>query len=229
MACDAISSPRPVEPPKDLSAPTRSPVAGEGRCRRGYHDKALVARVGDCGPDGDGVAARAGSGGCARRPFARPHARHRHAEGRCPARTRSNAVGSCGARNHGAGLRRQVRLDDARSPPAAPAPTPASQIGAPAAQLQALAPLSPPVTPTTLTAGGAARTNSPSASSTSPTEAASGLAGGGGKSLEDCMGFWDRGTHMTKAEWRASCARSLNRLANLKPETLGLAPPKNGR
>ena len=95
--------------------------------------------------------------------------------------------------------------------------------------MQALAPLSPPVTPTTLTAGGAARTNSPSASSTSPTEAASGLAGGGGKSLADCMGFWDRGTHMTKAEWRASCARSLNRLANLKPETLGLAPPKNGR
>ena len=115
------------------------------------------------------------------------------------------------------------------APPPAPAPTPASQIGAPAAQLQALAPLSPPVTPTTLTAGGAARTDSPSASSTSPTEAASGLAGGGGKSLEDCMGFWDRGTHMTKAEWRASCARSLNRLANLKPETLGLAPPKNSR
>ena len=51
-------------------------------------------------------------------------------------------------------------------PAAAPAPTPASQIGAPAAQSQALAPLSPPVTPTTLTAGGAARTDSPSASST---------------------------------------------------------------
>jgi hypothetical protein len=114
-------------------------------------------------------------------------------------------------------------------PTAAPAPTPASQIGAPAPQLQGLAPLSPAVTTTTLSAGGTARTDSSAASSTSPTEAAPSVAGGGGKSLQDCMDFWDRETHMTKAEWKASCVRSLNRLANLKLETLGLSPPKNSR
>ena len=68
--------------------------------------------------------------------------------------------------------------------------------------------------------------SSPASSSSSPTEAAPGLAGGGGKSLADCMGFWDRDTHMTKGEWKAACFRSLNRLSNLKPEALGLVPPK---
>ncbi len=35
------------------------------------------------------------------------------------------------------------------------------------------------------------------------------LPGGGGKSLQDCMGFWDRATHMTKAEWKATCLRTM--------------------
>ena len=26
------------------------------------------------------------------------------------------------------------------------------------------------------------------------------------------MGFWDRGTHMSKVEWRAACTRTLDRL-----------------
>ncbi len=26
------------------------------------------------------------------------------------------------------------------------------------------------------------------------------------------MGFWDQGTHMSRAEWRAACTRTLNRL-----------------
>jgi hypothetical protein len=33
--------------------------------------------------------------------------------------------------------------------------------------------------------------------------------GGGGKTLSDCMGFWDRETHMTKTEWKAACLRTM--------------------
>jgi hypothetical protein len=71
--------------------------------------------------------------------------------------------------------------------------------------------------------------SSPASSSSSPTEAAPSIAGGGGKSLQDCMAYWDRDTHMTKVEWKAACARSLNRLANLKLEAVGLGPAKNKR
>jgi hypothetical protein len=31
-----------------------------------------------------------------------------------------------------------------------------------------------------------------------------------GRTLSDCMSLWDRGTHMTRAEWRRTCRRSLN-------------------
>ena len=27
--------------------------------------------------------------------------------------------------------------------------------------------------------------------------------------LNDCMATWDKGTHMTKADWRATCKRSI--------------------
>jgi hypothetical protein len=36
------------------------------------------------------------------------------------------------------------------------------------------------------------------------------------------MGFWDAQTHMSKAEWRAACARIETRLANLKENNLSL-------
>jgi hypothetical protein len=28
--------------------------------------------------------------------------------------------------------------------------------------------------------------------------------------LDNCMGYWDAGTHMSKAEWRAACRRTVN-------------------
>ena len=34
--------------------------------------------------------------------------------------------------------------------------------------------------------------------------------GGGAETLASCMGFWDRSTHMTRAEWRQTCNRTLN-------------------
>ena len=35
------------------------------------------------------------------------------------------------------------------------------------------------------------------------------LQGGGSDTLEGCIGFWDRATHMTKAEWKVACQRSI--------------------
>jgi hypothetical protein len=102
--------------------------------------------------------------------------------------------------------------------PTTPPPPPTSAIAAPADQVPTIAPLSPAVTTTTLTAGGTARTDSSSPSSTSPTEAAPSIAGGGGKTLQDCMGFWDQATHMTKAEWKAACLRSQHRLDGVANE-----------
>ena len=100
------------------------------------------------------------------------------------------------------------------SPPATPPPAPMAVIGAPAPRLPPIAPLSPPdTTPTTtLTTGGSARTDS--------------APGGGGKTLQDCLSFWDAQTHMSKTEWKEACARSLHRLENLKVENIGLPRAK---
>jgi hypothetical protein len=78
---------------------------------------------------------------------------------------------------------------------------------------------------TTPTAGGTSRTDSASPSSTSPTEAAPTIPGGGGRSLQSCIGFWDPQTHMSKSEWKSACSRSLHRLENLKVENMGIVAP----
>jgi hypothetical protein len=59
--------------------------------------------------------------------------------------------------------------------------------------------------------------------SASPSESAPSIPGGGGDTLEACMGFWDRGTHMTKTEWRTACTRTLNRIDLAAP---GLGAPR---
>jgi len=33
------------------------------------------------------------------------------------------------------------------------------------------------------------------------------------KRMEECMAVWDKGTHMTKAQWRRSCKTTLNSLS----------------
>ena len=108
------------------------------------------------------------------------------------------------------------------APPPPPPPTPAAAIGAPAPQQQPPTALSTPLTLTTPTAGGNARTDSATPSSASPTEAAPSIPGGGGKSLQSCIDFWDQQTHMSQTEWRSACSRSLHRLENLKVETIGI-------
>jgi hypothetical protein len=92
---------------------------------------------------------------------------------------------------------------------------PPSAIAAPAAQMTPVAPPSPVPDSVVLSGGGPVRTDtapSPTPASTSPTESAASTPGGGGDTMDACMEFWHRGTHMTKAEWRTACARTLNRL-----------------
>lgn len=76
-------------------------------------------------------------------------------------------------------------------------------------QLQPPAPLSQPL-PTQITGGGTAANLALSpGSSGSVSQSAPSAPGGGGKTLADCMGFWDKATHMSKPEWRAACKRTM--------------------
>jgi len=38
--------------------------------------------------------------------------------------------------------------------------------------------------------------------------------------IAECMGLWDKGTHMSKQEWASTCKRIQTRLENLKVENL---------
>ena len=93
----------------------------------------------------------------------------------------------------------------------AAAASPPSAIGDPMPQLAPIAPLSPQL-PEQFATSSIVRPNlalTPGTSPGSPSETAPSAPGGGGDTLADCMGFWDRGTHMTKAEWKAACVRSI--------------------
>ena len=108
--------------------------------------------------------------------------------------------------------------------PSAPVAPPMPAVGAPVGELQAIAPLAAPDTLTTFGTGrpsASATTASPYFSYSapqSPSLAAPTLPGGGGDTLKDCMGFWDRATHMTKTEWKAACQRTLHRLDDVTRE-----------
>src|SRR5262249_3596255 len=88
------------------------------------------------------------------------------------------------------------------SAPAAPVPTPTpiapSVIGPPMTSSPKIAPLPPQVATTALT-GGSVRGDhlpTPIGPSDSPSHPAQSTAGVGGKTLQDCSGFWDRSTPM---------------------------------
>jgi hypothetical protein len=112
----------------------------------------------------------------------------------------------------------------------APNAAPPAAIGAPLPSLQPLPSMSPQITTTPLSSGGTPANRSSSAlspgqtdraptGSSSASEAAASAPGGGGNTLTDCMNFWDRGTHMTKAEWRAACKRTLARIGTIDAES----------
>ena len=97
-------------------------------------------------------------------------------------------------------------------PPPSTAPPPASAIGTPAPQIPSIAPLSPQQSPGTPSGGGPPRQGSLALSPGSRSQDAPSAAGGGGRTLNDCMAFWEPATHMTKQEWRAACKRTLGRI-----------------
>jgi hypothetical protein len=108
------------------------------------------------------------------------------------------------------------------TPPSPATPAPGAVIGAPAprlnavpsGQLNGIAPLSPPIPQLTnqLPSGGSSGVS---------------LPGGGREGLQACLEFWDRETHMTKAEWKASCERSIKRIEGVgaKSGAVLVAPP----
>jgi hypothetical protein len=93
----------------------------------------------------------------------------------------------------------------------------------PAPTIAPIAPLSPSIS-NQFSSGGTVqgRGNTGSSGSlalspgVSPSQSAPSQPGGGGKSLQDCMGFWDRDTHMTKAEWRAACRRTMQEYPTIR-------------
>ena len=56
-----------------------------------------------------------------------------------------------------------------------------------------------------------APSNSSPGASITQGEAASITAQDRGMTLQECMALWDAGTHMSKAEWRAACKRTMVR------------------
>ena len=85
-------------------------------------------------------------------------------------------------------------------------------------ELAPIPPLSPQL-PTQISGGGTPQPNlalSPGSSSGSQSESAPSAPGGGGRTLADCMGFWDRETHMTKPEWKAACERTLQEYPSVR-------------
>jgi hypothetical protein len=97
--------------------------------------------------------------------------------------------------------------------PLPPPPAPPAEIAAPAPELAPIAPLSPQLQ-TQFSTGGVVQPSmalSPGSSS----ESAPSTPGGGGESLADCMGFWDRETHMNKAEWKSACTRTMEDYPNI--------------
>ena len=133
-----------------------------------------------------------------------------------------------GGRAHAQAKSSPIVTSPAAPPQTTTATPPASVIGTPMTSPSPIAPLSPQITTTPLTGGTVRADKLPSASalSASPSESAQSTAGGGGRTLEDCIKFWDRGSHMTKSEWRAACARSQHRLDNLKIDDLTLGLPE---
>jgi hypothetical protein len=97
-----------------------------------------------------------------------------------------------------------------------------SQVAPPAPTIAPITPLSPSIS-NQFSSGGTVQGRGSTGSAglalspgVSPSQSAPSQPGGGGKSLEDCMGFWDRDTHMTKAEWRAACRRTMQEYPTIR-------------
>ena len=95
------------------------------------------------------------------------------------------------------------------------APAAPSQIAQPVPQVPAIAPLSPQLE-TQFATGGTTNGNLALSPGGSPTDSSPSTPGGGGKTLQACMGFWEPATHMSKTEWRAACERTMEDYPSLR-------------
>jgi hypothetical protein len=79
--------------------------------------------------------------------------------------------------------------------------------------------MTPPLSTQELSGGGrpaGAQSGGQSAATGPSSSTAPSRPGGGGKTLADCMAFWEPATHMTKAEWRTTCLRTLKEYPDLR-------------
>ena len=107
----------------------------------------------------------------------------------------------------------RITTPSAPAPSTTQSPAPQSSTGTPMQRVQPVAPLSPSLqTPSTSSGGSTA--SSGVGGTGSPSESAPSAPGGGGNTLQDCMNFWDSGTHMSKAQWRAACLRIQRRIGS---------------
>jgi hypothetical protein len=93
-------------------------------------------------------------------------------------------------------------------PSGSASPAPPSQVGQPAPQPPTVTPLSPQLS-TQFATGGTPTNSNLALSPGSSSESAPSTPGGGGKTLQACMIFWEPATHMSKIEWRAACQRTM--------------------
>ena len=112
----------------------------------------------------------------------------------------------------------RISTPTAPAPSTSPSPAPQSATGAPMQRVQPVAPLSPSLqTPSTSSGGSTQRgTGSGVGGTGSPSESVQSAPGGGGHTVQDCMNFWDSGTHMTKSEWHSACLRIQRRIGSAR-------------
>ncbi len=180
-------------------------MAGTAQARGGGHG----GRVGHAGPPQAHAPAASAVVTAMPRTFATPAA----ANAAQPARASIN-TGTANTPATASSLAQAIASSteiDAAPPAPVIAATPPSAIGDPMPELAPIAPLSPQL-PEQVATSSIVRPSlalAPGTSGGSPSETAPSAPGGGGNTLAACMGFWDSGTHMTKAEWKAACARSI--------------------
>jgi hypothetical protein len=113
----------------------------------------------------------------------------------------------------------RITTPSAPAPSTTQSPAPQSATGAPLQRVQPVAPLSPSLQTPSTSSGGSTQGGTASSGvggSGSPSESAPSAPGGGGNTLQDCMNFWDSGTHMSKAQWRAACLRIKRRIGSAR-------------
>jgi hypothetical protein len=101
--------------------------------------------------------------------------------------------------------------------PAAPAVEPAVEPVKPAVDAPPTSPApSQTATPSQPVLKSAKERGPTPSTATNPTESAAGGGRTKERDFKDCLGNWDKGTHMTKQEWRRTCERTVREYPALR-------------